>query len=70
MDLGQASNRTISPSSGKRPFACFEKTTSPSATTSNCDRAPGIAFASTLSAWETSAARLAARVSYPPQVGQ
>lgn len=31
---------TISPSSGKRPVACFENTRTPSATTSNTPRSP------------------------------
>ena len=51
-------------------MACFEKTRRPSASTSNCDRAPGVAFVSMSSSCEISAARLAARVSYPLQVGQ
>ncbi len=54
---------TISPSSGKRPVACFEKRRSPSTSTSNCERAPGMAVASAPTASLSSAARLAARAS-------
>ena len=61
---------TISPSSGKRPTACFENSRSPSTRTSNCERRPGVVVASTPTASTSSAARLAARWSYPLQVGQ
>ncbi len=49
--LGRSS-RTISPSSGKRPIDCFEYTSSSSASTSNCDFAPGFAVASMSSSRE------------------
>ncbi len=57
---GAAISRSISPSSGKRPSRCFEKTTVPSATTSYWLFAPSIAAASCPLAL-SSAARLAAR---------
>jgi len=61
---------STSPSSGKRPTARFEKITEPSRSTSNCDFSPGWMSA----VWSVvpliSAARLAALVSYPLQVGQ
>ncbi len=62
-DYGAGGSRrpTISPSSGKRPVACFEKRRSPSTSTSNCERAPGVAVASAPTVSLSSAARLAAR---------
>ena len=58
-----ARSRAISPSSGKRPLTCLENTTASSTTTSNCERAPGVAVAETPGISESSPARLAARVS-------
>jgi hypothetical protein len=57
------SRATISSSSGKRPWSCLEKSSRPSARTSNCPLAPGIGEASTPSVELISPARLAARVS-------
>ena len=53
----------ISSCSGKRPSACFEKSTRPSARTSNWPLPPGIAVAATPSFSVISPTRLAARVS-------
>jgi hypothetical protein len=66
----QASFGRISSSSGKRPTACFEKRMLPSATTSNCPLPPGVVVTWIPVLASISAARLAARVSYPLQVGQ
>jgi hypothetical protein len=63
------SSESTSPGSGNRCSLCFEKTTSPSRTMSNCPFVPLVAVASMPLAF-SSAARLAARSSYPPQVGQ
>src|SRR5581483_6469352 len=54
----------ISPSSGQRPSLCFEKISSPSAKTSYWDFSPSRAEAS-IPVSLSSAARLAARRSYP-----
>jgi hypothetical protein len=58
-----------SPSSGHRPSLCFEKRSSPSAKTSYCDFSPSRIDAS-IPLLFSSAARLAARRSYPLQTGQ
>jgi hypothetical protein len=51
-------------------LACFEKSSVPSTTTSNWLRCPGVMVAAAPVLEVISAARLAARVSYPLQVGQ
>src|SRR5581483_5714116 len=60
---------STSPSSGQRPSRSFEKTVTPSATTSYWLFAPSRAAASNPCS-RSSAARLAARRSYPLQTGQ
>ena len=55
---------------GSGPRSCFENTRRPSAKTSNWPRPPGVTVASIPSVSPSSAARLAARSSYPLQVGQ
>ena len=67
-----ASQRTsarISSSSGKRPCSCFEKTSLPSESTSYWLFSPGVIEAAIPLPFST-AARLAARRSYPSQTGQ
>ena len=65
----ELSNSRTSPSSGNRPSCCFEKISSPSATTSYWDFSPSRVEASIPFSF-SSAARLAARRSYPLQTGQ
>jgi hypothetical protein len=65
----EPSNSSTSPSSGKRPSSCFEKIVSPFTTTSYWLFAPSRGVASNPFS-VNSAARLAARRSYPLQTGQ
>jgi hypothetical protein len=60
--ISHCSARRISSCSGKRPASCFEKTRSPSRSTSNCPLAPGMSCAGIPFVFN-SAARLAARSS-------
>jgi hypothetical protein len=60
---------STSPGSGKRWTSCLEKTSVPSFRTSNCPDLPAAIVASNPCSF-SSAARLAARRSYPLQTGQ
>jgi hypothetical protein len=68
-DQRACNDASTSPGSGKRSTSCLEKTSSPSRTTSNCPETPGAIVASNPCSF-SSAARLAARRSYPLQTGQ
>ena len=65
----RCSEASTSSRSGKRRASCFEKTSSPSRSTSNWLLSPGVTDVSKPSR-VNSAARLAARSSYPFQTGQ
>jgi hypothetical protein len=64
------SRASTSSCSGNRPACLFENTVLPSTTTSNCPDAPASIAAACSVCSLISAARLAARRSYPLQTGQ